>query len=118
MTPARYADLRCADAPVVQKPGAEARLYSGRLGDIEVPHGSSWPLTLIDLRLERDASFAVPIPGDNRAFAYVLEGGAFVGENKRVSEAAEVAWAPLSPSAARGCPGRDICLRVLDPHAA
>jgi quercetin 2,3-dioxygenase len=99
MTPARYADLRRADAPIVQEPGAEARVYSGRLGDIEVPHGSTWPLTLIDLRLERDASFAVPIPGGNRAFAYVLKGGAFVGENKRASEAAEVAWAAPSPSA-------------------
>jgi redox-sensitive bicupin YhaK (pirin superfamily) len=97
--PGALPDLRHADAPVARKQGVEARVYSGKLGDIEVPHGSTWPLTLIDLRLERDASFAVPIPGGNRAFAYVLEGGAFVGENKRAAGAAEVAWATLSPSA-------------------
>ncbi|HTR13475.1 MAG TPA: pirin family protein [Roseiarcus sp.] len=96
MTPARYADLRLAGAPVVRKDGAEARVYSGRLGDVDVPHGSAWPLALIDLRLEARSSFAVPIPDGNRAFAYVLEGAALIGANKRAAEAGDVAWAALS----------------------
>ena len=98
MTPARYQDKRLADAPALTKDGVEARVYAGRIGDLAVPHGSTWPLLLIDLRLGPGASFAIPIPADNRAFVYVLEGQASLGADKRTVEAGEVAWAALSPS--------------------
>ena len=80
------------------KDGVEARVYAGRIGDLAVPHGSTWPLLLIDLSLGPGASFAIPIPADNRAFVYVLEGQASLGADKRTGEAGEVAWAALSPS--------------------
>ena len=82
----------------MRKHGVEARVYSGRLGDVGVPHGSTWPLTLIDLKLEGTSSIAVPVPGGNRAFAYVLEGTSLLGLERRKSQAGEVAWAELSPS--------------------
>ena len=98
MTPARYKDLRCADAPVVRRDGAEARVYAGRLGEVEVPHGSIWPLTLFDLRLEPGAVFAAPIPAGRRAFAYALEGKAELAASKRAVASGEVAWMGPPPS--------------------
>ena len=38
MTPARYQDMRLADAPALTKDGVEARVYAGRIGDLAVPH--------------------------------------------------------------------------------
>jgi len=95
MIPARYQDLRLADAPVVRKDGAEARVYAGGLGHVEVPHGSTWPLALLDLRLDGGSSFAAPVPLGHRAFAYVVEGRAEIGFNRRAAEAGDVAWAAL-----------------------
>ncbi len=96
--PARYQDLRRADAPAARKDGAEARVYAGRLGDLVVPHGSTWPLTLIDLTLAAGAAFDVPIAAGERAFAYMLEGAAAFGVEQREAEAGDVVWAALAPA--------------------
>ena len=95
-TPARYEDRRRADAPSFSKHGVEARVYAGRLGDIDVPHASVWPLTMIDLTLQPGAALDLPIPGGERAFAYVLDGGLALGADKRPAFAGDVAWAALS----------------------
>ena len=62
-TPARYKDVRAADAPTFRGEGVEARVYSGKLGDIVVPESSIWPLTMIDARLEAGSRFRRGCPG-------------------------------------------------------
>ena len=95
-TPARYRDVRRSDAASVEARGAKARVYAGRLGDVVMPFASIWPMTLIDVMVDRDAALDVPVPGGERAFAYVLEGEAVMGAEKRPVRAGEVAWAALS----------------------
>jgi redox-sensitive bicupin YhaK (pirin superfamily) len=95
-TPARYRDVRTADAPVFRSAGVEARVYAGRLGDVVYPHRSTWPLTMVDLRLASGAVLDQPIPASNRAFVYVLEGVVALGANGERAEAGEVAWASVS----------------------
>ena len=90
---ARYQDVRRSDAPVHVQEGVEARVYAGKLGDIVVPHASTWPMTLIDLQIEPGAAFHAPIPAGQRAFAYVLEGRALLGAEKLLAKAGDVAWA-------------------------
>ena len=74
----------------------EARVYAGKLGDIVVPHASTWPMTLIDLNMEAGATFDAPIPAGQRAFAHVLEGQATLGAEKRQANAGDVVW--VAPS--------------------
>ena len=97
-TPARYKDVRAADAQTFRGEGVEARVYSGKLGDIVVPESSIWPLTMIDARLEAGARFDAPVPAGWRAFAYVLDGRAAFGPDGRTAETGEVAWPAVSSS--------------------
>ncbi|WP_099065121.1 pirin family protein [Serratia sp. BW106] len=95
-TPAGYVKMKLAEAPVFRKQGVEARIYSGKFEDIVVPYGSTWPLTLIDFRLEVGASFEIPVPVGERVFVYVVEGEVLLGSDRRVVSADDVAWANSS----------------------
>ncbi len=53
-------------------------------------------MTLIDLNIGPGAAFEAPIPAGQRAFAYVLEGEAALGAEKRQANAGDVAWAAPS----------------------
>lgn len=91
-TPARYVERRGAEAPVHRASGVEARIYAGRIGEIVVPHGTTWPLTLIDLRLDAGAAFDLPLPSGDRAFVYVLSGDGTIGAEGAALSAGSVAW--------------------------
>jgi quercetin 2,3-dioxygenase len=91
--PARYQNILRSEAPTDAHEGVEARLYAGKLGDIVGAHASTWPMTLIDLKIKPGAAFDAPIPAGQRAFAYVLEGQAALGAEKRQVKAGDVAWA-------------------------
>jgi quercetin 2,3-dioxygenase len=80
-------------APTHREKGVEARLYTGKLGDLATPYASTWPMTLIDLTLEPGAAFDAPIPAGERVFALVLEGQMALGAEKREAKAGDVAWA-------------------------
>ena len=90
---ARYQNVLRSDAPAYAQEGVEARVYAGRLGDIVVAHASTWPMTLIDLKMAPGAAFDAPIPAGQRTFAYVLEGEVALGAEKRQAKAGDVAWA-------------------------
>jgi quercetin 2,3-dioxygenase len=96
---ARYQNVLRSDAPSREREGVEARLYAGRLGDLVAPFASTWPMTLIDLKLERGSTFDAPIPTGERAFALILEGEAALGADERSARAGDVAWA--KPSSGR-----------------
>ncbi|HVV91882.1 MAG TPA: pirin family protein [Hyphomicrobiales bacterium] len=100
MIPARYVDQRLADVPVRRLPGVEARIYAGRSGDIAQPHGSDWPMMLIDLKVAAGREFAQEIPASWRGFLYALEGSAAVGAARTPLAAPEVAW--FEPSGREG----------------
>ena len=93
MSPARYSDQRAAEAARVTGEGYEARLYAGRLGEAERPHGSLWPLALMDLRLEAGAALDLPLAEGWRGFVLVLEGEAKLGGAQTLVRADQHAWA-------------------------
>jgi redox-sensitive bicupin YhaK (pirin superfamily) len=90
MIPARYVDQRAADVPRFRAPGAEIRIYAGQIEAIAQPHGSDYPMTLHDIRLDPGASWTQDIPAAERAFLYVLGGEAEVGSKALAS--GDVAW--------------------------
>jgi len=93
---ARYQNVLAADAPLLREKGVEARLYAGALGDLKASFATTWPMTLIDLKLEPGAAFATPVPVGERVFALVLDGQAALGAERRAAKAGDVAWAEIS----------------------
>ena len=93
MTPARYGDQRAAEAALVTGEDYEVRLYAGELEGESRPHGSLWPLAVMDLRLEAGAALALPLKAGWRGFLLVLEGEAQVGVGADAVKADQHAWA-------------------------
>jgi hypothetical protein len=74
--------LRLASLPILQKPGVEARLYSGSLGELRSPTRNQVPALLVDVKLEA-TTLELPVPHGYNGFVYVIEGeidGAGAGE--------------------------------------
>jgi len=95
MIPARYQDQRLKDVPVRRLPGAEVRVYAGRSGEVTQGHGSDYPMSLLDIRLDAGASLAQETNPADRGFFYVLEGsGAIAG---RAVGAGDVSWYDPGP---------------------
>ena len=90
MIPARYQDQRLADTPVRKLPGGEVRVYAGRSGDVSHPHGSDYPMSLLDVRLAAGASLGQEVSTRDRGFVYVLAGKGRVGDQP--VEKGQVAW--------------------------
>jgi len=90
MIPARYQDQRLANVPTRKIAGAEVRVYAGRSGDVQHKHGSDWPMSLLDIRVGKDAKFLQEVSLKDRGFVYVLEGSGEVG-GKFVKKG-DVAW--------------------------
>ena len=90
MIPARYKDQRLADVPVRRFEGGEVRVYAGRSGAVSHPHGSDWPMSLLDIRMRKGARLAQEVAAADRGFLYALEGMAEVG-GARLSQG-QVGW--------------------------
>jgi redox-sensitive bicupin YhaK (pirin superfamily) len=90
MIPARYQDQKLADVPVRKEQGAEVRVYAGRSGEVQHGHGSDWPMSLLDIRVEPEAKISQEVNPRDRGFLYVLEGSGEIG-GKPV-EQGDVAW--------------------------
>jgi redox-sensitive bicupin YhaK (pirin superfamily) len=95
MIPARYQDQRFADTPVRRLQGGEVRVYAGRSGDVSHPHGSDYPMSLLDIRLDAGAAFGQEISTRDRGFVYVLEGRARIGGSEVTK--GDVAWFEPGP---------------------
>jgi redox-sensitive bicupin YhaK (pirin superfamily) len=95
MIPARYQDQRLADTPVRRVPGGEILVYAGRSGEVRHPHGSDYPMSLLDIRLDAGAKLGQEIATKDRGFLYVLEGEGTVG-GKEVRKG-NVAWFEPGP---------------------
>jgi redox-sensitive bicupin YhaK (pirin superfamily) len=79
MIPARYQDQRLKDTPVRRLPGGEVRVYAGRSGEVSHAHGSDYPMSLLDIRLEPGVRLGQEISTRDRGFVYVLGGRARIG---------------------------------------
>jgi hypothetical protein len=90
MIPARYRDQRLKDTPVRSVPGGKIVVYAGRSGEVSHPHGSDYPMSLLDIRLSAGGRLEQEISARDRGFVYVLEGEATIG-GKALSKN-QVAW--------------------------
>ncbi|MEA3194270.1 MAG: quercetin 2,3-dioxygenase [Betaproteobacteria bacterium] len=82
MIPARYQDQRLKDVPA----NGPVRVYAGKSGKVERPHGSDYPMWLLEIR----GSVEQEIPATYRGFVYMLEGSAEVGG--KALDKGDVGW--------------------------
>jgi redox-sensitive bicupin YhaK (pirin superfamily) len=82
MIPARYKDQRLKDVPT----SGPVRVYAGKSGKAEHPHGSDYPMWLLEIR----GSVEQEVPASYRGFVYMLEREAEVGG--RTLKKGEVGW--------------------------
>lgn len=92
MTAARYVDQRLPSVPVHRFSGGEVRVYAGSAGDVSRPHGSVWPLMLLDVRLDAGATHTLTLPSSYRGFLYGIDGRARIGESATPAGPADAAW--------------------------
>jgi redox-sensitive bicupin YhaK (pirin superfamily) len=89
-----YQDLRGDKVPVRREPGVEARVFSGRSGNIEATSKVSKyvPVTMLDVRLDgnKGASFTQEIPAGEEGFVYVLSGRGYFDSNDTLVSADQV----------------------------
>ena len=90
MIPARYQDQRLNDVPIRHLQGGKVLVYAGRSGEVEHPHGSDYPMSLLDIRLGEGATLSQEVSTEDRGFVYVLDGRATIGG--REVRKGEVAW--------------------------
>jgi quercetin 2,3-dioxygenase len=92
MIAARYVNQRRNEAPVRRLDGVEVRVYAGSSGAVSHPHGSDWPLTLLDIASTAPCAFAQDLAAADRGFLYMLDGTARIGADRRAVPAGAVAW--------------------------
>lgn len=90
MIPARYQDQRFSDTPKRKVEGGEVLVYAGRSGDVQHGHGSDYPMSLLDIRLNKGAELKQEVSTKDRGFVYVLQGAGTIG-GEPVSNN-QVAW--------------------------
>jgi quercetin 2,3-dioxygenase len=88
----RVQRLRGRSVPVRKEPGAEARVYSGRSGDAVARTLTAAPVTLIDLRLQPNASFDQDLPSSYNGFIIVIEGAVIAGDPGKAVAKNQVGW--------------------------
>ena len=90
-----YHDLRGDKVPVRREPGVDARVFSGRSGNVEaIPRVSNYvPVTMVDVRLDGDegTSFTQEIPAGDEGFVYVVSGQGYFSTNGALVRAGQVA---------------------------
>jgi redox-sensitive bicupin YhaK (pirin superfamily) len=88
----RYQDLRAADAPTISADGVTARVFAGTVQGRTGAAALYTPATLVDIELDADATFVHELPGEHRAFFYLVAGALTVGPNATPVTAGEVVW--------------------------
>lgn len=85
-----YQNLRSADMPVREEPGATVRIFSGSSGGIAAPTRNIVPVTMAEFRLEPGASIKQDLPGSYNGFIFVLEGEGEFGADRTKATARQV----------------------------
>jgi redox-sensitive bicupin YhaK (pirin superfamily) len=92
MMPARYVNQTAGEVPVRHEDGIDVRVYAGRSGEADQPHGSDWPMMMLDLRLDAGKTLHQEIPAQYRAFIYLLKGRGRCGADGTAVATGQVAW--------------------------
>ena len=90
LVPSRYQDVRGADRPRVELPGAVVDVVSGEVAGVRGPADNHWPIHGALLALEPRAAVRHDLPGDHRAFFFVLDGEVSVGGRRL--RAGDIGW--------------------------
>jgi quercetin 2,3-dioxygenase len=88
----RVQRLRGRTMPERKEPGAEARVYSGSSGDAVARTANAAPVTLIDLRLQPNASFEQELPSSYNGFIVVIDGAVSAGDSAKAIAKDQVGW--------------------------
>ena len=91
--PPRYQDLRGGETKLLTTPdgGVLLRLIAGRLGEHAGPGETHTPITMIHATLHAGARLQLPWRADFNALAYVLNGKAAFGVERRPAEGGQLA---------------------------
>ena len=87
-----FETLTRADAPVRREPGVEVVVYAGRSGAIDAAAARHAPMTLVDIRLERDTAVEQEVAASFAGFAYVLEGAVQAGGDETPLREGQAGW--------------------------
>ena len=96
LVPAQHQTLRADQAPVRREPGAELRVFSGASGSVRATTRNFAPVTMVEVRLEPNATIVQDLPAGYNAFVVVLEGHGTMGSSSAAVRTGQVAW--LTPS--------------------
>lgn len=97
MVGAAYRDQRAAQTPVHRGIGYEVRVHAGRFGAARKPHGSLWPLTLLDVTIKAGKRVEIDVEPGERSFLYMLRGGVRFEGDDTAAEAEDVVWFRVAP---------------------
>jgi quercetin 2,3-dioxygenase len=84
--------LRRDDMPVHRGDGATATVYSGRSAGGVAPAKNAVPITLVDIRLDANASFMQELPHSYNGFLVVINGVVEAGANAAALHVGQVGW--------------------------
>jgi redox-sensitive bicupin YhaK (pirin superfamily) len=91
----RYQDVRAADRPRVELPGAVVDVVSGETAGVRGPADNHWPIHGALLALEPLSTVRHELPADHRAFFFVIDGEVSVG-GRRLREG-DIGWSDPVP---------------------
>jgi quercetin 2,3-dioxygenase len=92
----RHQDISHKNAPVLKQAGAIVTVFSGNSGIVKSPTQNYAKVTMVEVVLEKGASFSQDFPADYNGFIYILEGSGVFGDDKTEGKANDVLW--LTPS--------------------
>lgn len=92
MTTPRYQDLRGAEVPTRRLPGAELRVYWGASGEVRSATLNHVPTTMVELRLDAQATITQDLPASYNGFVYVLSGSGRFGVDRTPARAGQIVW--------------------------
>lgn len=86
----RWQELLAENAPVYETDKGRAVIYSGSSNGVTSPMQNYTPLTLVDFKMETDATMSQKVPAAYNGFVYVVWGSVSVGE--KVLHTGEAGW--------------------------
>ena len=87
-----FQDIHDDAVRVRREDGATVRLYSGTSGDHVSPTRNHVPVTLAEIVLDANASFAQDLPASYNGFVFCVSGSASAGDNSAELATGQVGW--------------------------
>lgn len=90
LTESRYQDLLASKMPRVNAPGVVVDVHAGTIGDTAGAAATNSSVQGVVVTLDPLAAYDLPVPGDHRLFAVVLDGRALIGGHELT--AGQIGW--------------------------